>query len=83
MEKSIEMSAKGMGNITTFALLSPFEKVTRSTRYHQGVPWEGTAKKDHREARTAKSGGFGIVPLSFATDAPHSSAELHYFVADN
>jgi hypothetical protein len=33
------------------------------------------ARGDRGEARTAKSGGFGAVPLGFATDAPRGSAE--------
>ena len=34
----------------------------------------GMARGDRGEARRAKSGGFGAVPLGFATDAPRGSA---------
>jgi len=34
----------------------------------------GMARGDHGEARRAKSGGFGAVPLGFATDAPRGGA---------
>ena len=34
----------------------------------------GMARGDRGEARRAKSGGFGAVPLGFATDAPRGRA---------
>jgi len=34
----------------------------------------GVARGDRGGARRAKSGGFGAVPLGFATDAPPGSA---------
>jgi hypothetical protein len=36
--------------------------------------WGGMATDDRGVARRAKTGGFGGVPLGFATDAPRGSA---------
>jgi hypothetical protein len=36
--------------------------------------WGGMATGDRGVARRAKTGGFGAVPLGFATDAPRGSA---------
>ena len=36
---------------------------------------------DRGVARRAKPGGFGVVPLGFATDAPPVGGELHTFLS--
>jgi len=52
-------------------------QVVAFTRLRQDAPVEargGMATGDRGVARRAKTGGFGGVPLGFATDAPRGSA---------
>jgi hypothetical protein len=63
----IAWMAGGEGNVAVWISLA-------SARMPREGARGGMARGDRGEARRAKSGGFGAVPLDFTKDAPRGSA---------